>query len=204
MSRLHLTYSNSESDKRQSLDDPAIGAFSEEMSGLPVSSPVGRPPQSMTLQGILADLDPLMIAIGLALAASTPGPAGEAGAIAAISFDVSHRRWSGAALSAASMIPVVGYLPAFFKVGWLLFILSRRLKTIEDMLPELHRSPENVESLRDSLGKYYRRLPKIKITRTLRSRLERIMALDDSAQLALAKESDVSSATEHNSTDNPK
>src|ERR1700681_2981516 len=95
------TYSNSESDKKQSVDDPAVGAFSAEMSGMPASSPVGRPLQSMTLKEILADLDPLMIAIGLAFAASTPGPAGEAGAVAAISFDVSHRRWYGAALSAA-------------------------------------------------------------------------------------------------------
>jgi hypothetical protein len=158
----------------------------------------------MTLKEILADLDPLMIAIGLAFAASTPGPAGEAGAVAAISFDVSHRRWYGAALSAASMIPVIGYLPAFFKVGWLLFILNRRLKTIEEMLPELHQSPENVESLRETFGKYYRRLPKMKITRTLRHRLEGIMALDDPAQMALAKASDSSSATTRNSTDDPK
>jgi hypothetical protein len=174
------------------------------MSGLPASSPVGPRRELMTLKEILADLDPLMIAIGLAFAASTPGPAGEAGAVAAISFDVSHRRWYGAALSAASMIPVIGYLPAFFKVGWLLFLLNRRLKTIEDMLPELHRSPENVESLRETFGKYYRRLPKISITRTLRHRLEGIMALDDPAQMALAKDSDFSSAATSNSTDDRK
>jgi hypothetical protein len=102
------------------------------------------------------------------------------------------------------MIPVIGYLPAFFKVGWLLFLLNRRLKTIEDMLPELHRSPENVESLRETFGKYYRRLPKISITRTLRHRLEGIMALDDPAQMALAKDSDFSSAATSNSTDDRK
>jgi hypothetical protein len=158
----------------------------------------------MTLKEILSELDPLMIAIGLAFAASTPGPAGEAGAVAAISFDVSQRRWYGVALSAASMIPLVGYVPAFFKIGWLLFILNKRLKTIEDMLPELHQSAENVESLRNTFGKYYRRLPKIKITRTLRERLERIMALNDPSELALAEVSESSSATISNSTDDPK
>jgi hypothetical protein len=145
-----------------------------------------------------------MIAIGLAFAASTPGPAGEAGAVAAISYDISQRRWYGVALSAASMIPVVGYLPAFFKIGWLLFILNRRLKTIEEMLPELHQSAENVESLRNTFGKYYRRLPKIGITRSLRQRLERIMALSDPIELAPAELSESSSAAIYNATDDPK
>lgn len=142
---------------------------------LPVS------PHAESFEHILADLDPLLIAIMLAFAASTPGPAGEAGAIAAISFDVKQRRWYGAVLSAASMIPVAGYLPAFFKVGWLLVLLNRRLKTLEEMLPELHRSPANIELLRTTFGKYYRRLPRIRITRSLRARLERIMALNDTA-----------------------
>ena len=177
-------HSNRESDKKPSLDHPEEGIFSTEVSELTVSSPVGRRGRSTTLREILADLDPLMIAVGLAFAACTPGPAGEAGAVAAISFDVSRRRWYGVALSAASMIPVIGYLPGFFKIGWLLFILSRRLKTIEAMLPELHQSAENVESLRDSFGKYYRRLPKVKITRTLRTRLECIMALNDPVEAA--------------------
>jgi hypothetical protein len=196
--------SSSESDEEQSHDHIANGTVSSEVAGLPVSFTVGRQGRSMTLREILADLDPLMVAIGLAFAAGAPGPAGEAGAVAAISFDVSHRRWYGVALSAASMIPVIGYLPAFFKVGLLLFILNRRLKTIEDMLPELHRSAENVESLRDSFGKYYRCLPKMNITCTLRTRLECIMALNDPFQVAVAKAPDSSAATTRNSTDDPK
>jgi hypothetical protein len=151
----------------------------------------------MTPKETLADLDRLMIAIGLALAASAPGPAGEAGAVAAISFDIARRRWGSAAFSVASMVPVVGYLPAFLKVAWLLFILDRRLKTLEEMLPELHRSIENVEALRDSFGKYYRRLPKMRITRTLRARLERIMAIENlnpaRAVVSGSPESDTSS-----------
>jgi len=149
---------------------------------LPVSSPGKSFPE------ILADLDPLMIAIGLAFAAGAPGPAGEAGAIAAISFDVKQRRWYGVLLSAASMIPVAGYVPAFLKVAWLLASLNRRLKTLEEMLPELHRSPENIELLRNTFGKYYRRLPRIKITRSLRARLERMMALDESTPAALGED----------------
>jgi hypothetical protein len=141
-------------------------------------------PQGESFKDILTDLDPLMIAIGLALAASAPGPAGEAGAIGAISFDVKQRRWYGVLLSAASMIPVVGYAPAFLKVAWLLVLLNRRLRSLEGMLPELHRSPEDIELLRSTFGKYYRRLPRIGITRSLRARLERIMALDDSALTA--------------------
>jgi hypothetical protein len=161
-------------------------------------------PNSESLREILTDLDPLMIAIGLGLAASTPGPAGEAGAVAAISFDVAHRRWSGVALSAASMIPVIGYLPAFFKVAWLFFILNRRLKILEDMLPELHDSTEDVETLRNAFGKYYRRLPKMKITRTLRTRLECIMALNDPIQAAFAEASDDPAAITHKSTGDSK
>jgi hypothetical protein len=199
-----LDGSNGESDENQGLNYPEIGTVPAETSGLPDANPVGRQRGLMTLKEILSELDPLMIAIGLAFAASTPGPAGEAGAVAAISFDVSQRRWYGVALSAASMIPLVGYVPAFFKIGWLLFILNKRLKTIEDMLPELHQSAENVESLRNTFGKYYRRLPKIKITRTLRERLERIMALNDPSELALAEVSESSSATISNSTDDPK
>jgi hypothetical protein len=199
-----LDGSNVESDEKQGLNYPEIGTVPAETSGLPDANPVGRQRGLMTLKEILSELDPLMIAIGLAFAASTPGPAGEAGAVAAISFDVSQRRWYGVALSTASMIPLVGYVPAFFKIGWLLFILNKRLKTIEDMLPELHQSAENVESLRNTFGKYYRRLPKIRITRTLRERLERIMALNDPNELALAEVSESSSATISNSTDDPK
>jgi hypothetical protein len=196
--------SNGESDKKEGLDPLEIGEYTAEISELPASVPVGRQLRLMTLQEILTDLDPLMIAIGLAFAASTPGPAGEAGAVAAISYDISQRRWYGVALSAASMIPVVGYAPAFFKIGWLLFILNRRLKSIEEMLPELHQSAENIKSLRNTFGKYYRRLPKIRITRTLRKRLERIMALDDPIELAPAELSESSSAAIYNSTDDPK
>ena len=77
------------------------------------------------IEHILHDLDPLMIAIGLALASLAPGPAGEAGAVAAIVFDVKCRRWGGVILSAASMIPVVGYVPAIVKVALLVFLLNR-------------------------------------------------------------------------------
>ena len=198
------TNSNSQSDKKQSLDHPAVGTFATELSELPVSSPIGQQRELMTLKQILIEVDPLMIAIGLAFAACAPGPAGEAGAVAAITFDVSRRRWYLVALSAASMIPLIGYIPALFKVGWLLSILSRRLKAIEDMLPEGNRSAEDVEMLRDSFGKYYRRLPKMNITRSIRSRLERIMSLDDPVQTALAQVSDCSTVTRRESADDPK
>jgi hypothetical protein len=148
---------------------------------LPLSS------QSESLEVILTDLDPLLIAVGLAFAACMPGPAGEAGAVAAILFDVKQRRWWGVVLSAVSMVPVVGYLPAILKIVWLLWLLNRRLKTLEDMLPALHQSPEDVEALRNALEKYYRRLPRVRLTRSLRARLERIMALDESDLTADAK-----------------
>lgn len=136
--------------------------------------------RSESLPDILADLDPLLIATGLALTAALPGPAGEAGAVAAIAFDLKERRWYGVALSATSMIPLVGYLPAFFKIAWLIWLLNRRLQTLETMLPELHQTPENVELLRNSLDKYYRRLPRMRLTRSLRARLEHILMLDGS------------------------
>lgn len=143
--------------------------------------------RSESLPDILADLDPLLIATGLAFAAALPGPAGEAGAVAAIAVDLKQRRWYGVALSATSMIPVIGYGPAVLKIAWLLWLLNRRLKTLETMLPELHRTPEDLELLRNALDKYYRRLPRIRLTRPLRARLERILRLDDSDAAADAE-----------------
>lgn len=128
------------------------------------------------IEHILHDLDPLMIAIGLALASLAPGPAGEAGAVAAIVFDVKCRRWGGVILSAASMIPVVGYVPAIVKVALLVFLLNRRLRRVEAALPELQESPDAVRTLQALFGKYHRSIPNWKITRKLRVRLERIMA----------------------------
>jgi hypothetical protein len=173
-------------EKGQNSDSSAIAIISPDVAG---SAAMLRPAQSdrlANLNTLLNDLDPLMIAIGLAFAACAPGPVGEAGAIAAISFDVLHRRWLGVACSAASMIPVIGYLPALFKVGWLFVLLSRRLRTIEAMLPELHGSPECVELLRNWFGRYYRHIPKMKLTHSLRVRMEGIMAVDTSPASAQA------------------
>ena len=143
------------------------------------------------LEELLSQLDPRMIAIGLACASLTPSAAGYAGAVAAIAFDVKHRQWYGVALSAASMIPLAGYVPGAFKVGWLLRLLDRDLKKLEQQIPVLHQSPEAVARMRTAFGKYYRSLPDIKITRPLRNRLAHIMALDEPAQLAATTEPEV-------------
>ena len=79
----------------------------------------------------------------------------------------------------ASMIPIAGYLPAAFKIGWLLKKLDRQLKTLESNLAELHQSDETIALLREALGKYHRSIPKLKPTLPLRRRLEHIMPLDD-------------------------
>ncbi len=129
-----------------------------------------------------------MVAIGLACASLTPSFAGYAGAVAAIAFDAKHKQWYGAALSAASMIPLAGYAPGVFKVGWLLRLLDRDLKKLEEQVPVLHQSPDAVCRLRAEFDKYYRTLPDLKITRPLRNRLAHIMALDDSVQLVAASE----------------
>jgi hypothetical protein len=142
----------------------------------------GIPSLNDSLEDLLAKLDPRMVAIGLGCASLTPSVAGYAGAVAAIVFDAKHRRWYGAALSAASMIPLAGYAPGVFKVGWLLRQLDRDLKRLEEQIPVLHQSPDAVCRLRIALDKYYRNLPDIKITRPLRNRLAHIMALDDSVQ----------------------
>ncbi|MGA2886717.1 MAG: hypothetical protein ABSE51_01595 [Terracidiphilus sp.] len=125
---------------------------------------------------VLKDLDPLVIAIGLAVASLAPGPAGEAGAIAAIAFDTKRRRWDGVVLSAASMIPVVGYVPAVVKLGWLVFLLNQRLKRVESSLSDLTQSPEHALKILEIFGKYQRSIPKWKITRKLRERVDRIVA----------------------------
>jgi hypothetical protein len=143
------------------------------------------------LRVLLNDLDPLMIALGLACASITPGPPGYVGAIAAIAFDAKHKQWRGLALTAGSMIPLAGYLPGIVKVGWLLRALDRHLKDLEAKLPVLHQSDEPIALLRGALGKYHRSLPKIKPTQTLRDRLAHIMALD--LQTDAAAETDTAS-----------
>ena len=130
------------------------------------------------LSALLRGLDPLLIATGLAIASLTPGPAGQAAAIAAVVYDVSQKRWWGVVLSALSIIPFVGYVPAFLKVGLLLALLGRRLKALEMLCPAVHAYPEAVFMLRDSLRKYYRQIPDVRLVRRLRTRLARIMALD--------------------------
>jgi len=122
------------------------------------------------------DLDPLVIALGLSLASLAPGFAGEAGAVAAIAFDVKCKRWYGVILSSASMIPIIGYLPAVVKVGLLVVLLNRQLMLVEAALPELQKTPEVARKALEVLEKYKRNVPKWKITRGLRQRLERIMA----------------------------
>ena len=143
------------------------------------------------LRVLLNDLDPLMIALGLACASITPGPPGYVGAVAAIAFDAKHKQWRGLMLTAGSMIPIAGYLPGIFKVGWLLRTLDRHLEDLEAKLPVLHQSEESIASLRGALGKYHRNLPKIKPTQTLRDRLAHIMALDH--QTDAAEETDATS-----------
>lgn len=143
-----------------------------------------------SLEELLNQLDPRMVAIGLACASLTPGVPGQAGAVAAIAFDAKHKQWYGAALSAASIIPLAGYVPGVFKVGWLLRRLDRDLKKLEDQLPVLHQSPDAVASLRETFDKYYRNLPDIKITRPLRNRLAHIMAFDEPIQLAATADSE--------------
>jgi hypothetical protein len=154
-----------------------------------------------SLEKLLSKLDPRMVAIGLACASLTPSVAGYAGAVAAIGFDAKHKQWYGAALSAASMIPLAGYVPGVFKVGWLLRLLDIDLKKLEEQIPVLHQSPDAICRLRLAFGKYYRNLPEIKITRPLRNRLARIMALDDSVQLAATAE--LAAGPISNSANNP-
>jgi hypothetical protein len=143
------------------------------------------PPPSLpaSVERLVAELDPLMISIGLAIAASAPSLAGEAGAVAAISYDVARKKWPWAALSVMSMLPAIGYVPAFLKVGLLVFILKRRLKNLVDITPEIHRSPEALRFVRSTLGKYYRQMPNVRVVRPIRKQLERIMDLDDFGQV---------------------
>jgi hypothetical protein len=164
---------------------PSDGADGEqlvsEIRGMPDSSPL--PLVLESVHRVLAGLDPLMISIGLAIAASTPSLAGEAGALAAISYDLAHKKWFWAGLSAISMLPVVGYIPAFLKVGLLVFILNRRLKALEAIAPEIHHAPEVLQIVRSALEKYYRQLPNIRLVRPIRRQLERIMDLDEYGQI---------------------
>jgi len=150
------------------------------------------------------EIDPLMICIVLAFAASAPSLAGEAGAVGAISYDLSKRRWFWAALSAISMLPVVGYLPAFLKVGLLLRILNRRLKSLVAMAPEIHRSPEALQMARSVLGKYYHQLPNIRPVRPIRKQLQCIMDVDDFGQMRTEPSQSMGSINTSNSAQMPK
>lgn len=132
-----------------------------------------------SVEQILQDLDSQMVAIGLAIASLAPGPAGEVGAVAAIGFDFKRRRWDGAMLSAASMVPLVGYVPAFVKVALLIRLLNRRLQRVEAALPALQQSPESARRIQEILGKYQRGIPKWRITRGIRDRLDRIVTIGE-------------------------
>jgi hypothetical protein len=130
-----------------------------------------------SVEQILQDIDPQMIAIGLAIAALAPGPAGEVGAVAAIAFDFKRRRWDGAILSAASMVPLIGYVPAFAKVTLLILLLNRRLRRVEADLPSLQQTPESARRIQEIFDKYRRRIPRWRITRGIRDRLDRIVTI---------------------------
>jgi hypothetical protein len=93
------------------------------------------------------------------------------------------------------MIPLAGYAPGVFKVGWLLRRLDSDLKKLEEQLPLLHASPDAVCRLRLAFDKYYRKLPDTKITRPLRNRLAHIMGLEDSAQHIVPAEPAVESVS---------
>lgn len=140
--------------------------------------------------GLVEEIDSLVIAAALGLASLTPGPAGQAGAVAAIAYDVKQKRWYGVALSATSMIPLLGYVPAIFKVGLLFYQLDGRLKILEKNGVDIYDSPESYAALVEGLGKYHRKLPDIWLTRGLRKRLERIMGPEKMDQIALLASSD--------------
>ena len=134
-----------------------------------------------SVEQILQDIDPQITAIGLAVASIAPGPAGEVGAVAAIAFDFKRRRWDGVILSAASMVPLVGYVPAFVKLALLIRLLNRRLRRLEAALPALQQSPGSAQRIEEVFGKYQRSIPKWRITRGIRDRLDRIVAIGQRA-----------------------
>jgi hypothetical protein len=76
------------------------------------------------------------------------------------------------------MIARVAVRPAFLKVGLLLFLLNRRLKSLMVVAPEIHRSPDVLQLVMSALGKHYYQLANIRLVRPIRKRLERIMDFD--------------------------
>lgn len=157
-----------------------------------------------SLELLLTGLDPLLIATGLALTSLTPGPAGEAGAVAAIGYDIARKKWFGVVLSATSMVPVFGYIPAALKLGLLLFEVNQRLKSLVTMAPEIRSSPEALNLVRLSLGKYYRQLPNIRLLRTFRKQLERILSFDECGHALVDPPRPESSTETSISTKSPK
>ena len=156
------------------------------------------------LELLLTGLDPLLIATGLALASLTPGPAGEAGAVAAIGYDIARKEWLGVVLSATSMVPVFGYIPAALKLGLLLFRVNQRLKNLVTMAPDIRSSPEALHLVRLSLGKYYRQLPNIRLLRSIRRQLEQILNFDESGHARVDSPGVGSSPETSISTKSPK
>jgi hypothetical protein len=161
-------------------------------------------PISAALQVLVGELDPLVIATGLAIASLTPGPAGEAGALAAIAFDIKYKRWYGVALSAASMVPIFGYIPAIFKVGLLLFLLNRHLNSLEAMLSKGHDLLEGSILVGSALERYYQKIPDVWLTRPLLKRLKRIMDLDKPGYRVASSLSDGTLEDTSTSTEIPK
>jgi hypothetical protein len=135
-------------------------------------------------------LDSLLKSTLLAFASMVPSMPGILGACAAVAYDATHRLWPGAALSALSMIPLAGYLPGAGKIVWNLRLIDSELRTIEDVLPRLHGSPELIEPIQAVIRTYFEKISKINSSLPAMKRLQAIMdAVPPGPEIAQAEKS---------------
>ena len=138
---------------------------------------LNTPPLSLALRTdqIVKDFDHLLLSTLLSCASLLPGPPGIAAATGAVGFDISKRYWLGALLSALSMIPLAGYLPAAGKVVWCVFLVNKKLDVIEALLPELRPWPELMGKVKLSVGKYTSKLLDLRLLAPVCVRLKNIL-----------------------------
>jgi hypothetical protein len=124
---------------------------------------------------ILQVLDGMFASTVLSCASMLPSFAGTSAAAATVVFDVTHRYWIGASLSALSMIPIAGYVPGALKIAWNVRSLNRGLDQIEELLPKIERLPQLLSRVQEVVGKYSGKLPNVRAAARLSAKVETIM-----------------------------
>lgn len=124
---------------------------------------------------IVQAVDGIFASTVLSCASMLPSFAGISAAGATVVFDLSHRYWIGASLSALSMIPIAGYVPGALKIAWNVRLLKQKLDEVEVLLPVLETRPELLAKVQAVAAKYFDKLHNVRVAAPINVKLEKIM-----------------------------